>query len=78
MISYAVVIPTIGRPRLAHLVASVDGDPAPACIVVADDRRDAAAQLDLPATTAPLIVVRTHGRGPAAARNAGWRATDAD
>ena len=78
MISYAVVIPTIGRPGLAQLVASVDGDPAPACIVVADDRRDAAAQLDLPATTAPLIVVRTHGRGPAAARNAGWRATDAD
>ena len=78
MISYAVVIPTIGRPGLAELVASVDGDPAPACIVVADDRRDAAAQLDLPATTAPLIVVRTHGRGPAAARNAGWRATDAD
>jgi HAD superfamily hydrolase (TIGR01662 family) len=78
MISYAVVIPTIGRPGLAQLVASVDGDPAPACIVVADDRRDAAAQLDLPATTAPLIVVRTHGRGPAAARNAGWRATDAE
>ena len=78
MISYAVVIPTIGRPGLTQLVASVDGDPAPACIVVADDRRDAAAQLDLPATTAPLIVVRTHGRGPAAARNAGWRATDAD
>ena len=78
MISYAVVIPTIGRPGLAQLVATVDGDPAPACIVVADDRRDAAAQLDLPATTAPLIVVRTHGRGPAAARNAGWRATDAD
>jgi len=74
MISYAVVIPTIGRPGLSQLVANVDGDPAPSCIVVADDRRAAAAELDLPATAAPLIVVRTHGRGPAAARNAGWRA----
>ena len=78
MISYAVVIPTIGRPGLAQLVANVDGDPAPACIAVVDDRRDAAAELDLPTTAAPLIVVRTHGRGPAAARNAGWRAVDAD
>jgi HAD superfamily hydrolase (TIGR01662 family) len=75
---YAVVIPTIGRQSLAELVRTVDGDPAPSCIVIADDRRDAAAQLDLPATTAPLLVVRTHGRGPAAARNAGWRAADAD
>ena len=78
MISYAVVIPTIGRPGLAQLVADVDGDPAPACIVVADDRRDASAELDLPTTAAPLVVVRTHGRGPAAARNAGWLAADAD
>jgi HAD superfamily hydrolase (TIGR01662 family) len=78
MISYAVVIPTIGRPGLAQLVANVDGDPAPACIVVADDRCDAAAELDLPTTAAPLTVVHTHGRGPAAARNAGWRAADAD
>ena len=77
-VRYAVVIPTIGRPSLAELVATVDGDPAPSCIVIADDRRDAAADLDLPATTAPLIIVRSHGRGPAAARNAGWRATDAD
>ncbi len=75
---YAVVIPTIGRPGLAELVTTVDGDPAPSCIVIADDRRDTAGQLDLPATTAPLLVVRTHGRGPAAARNAGWHAAEAD
>ena len=83
MISYAVVIPTIGRPGLAELVAAVDGEPAPSCIVVADDRRPDPGQhansaLDLPATSAPLVVVRTHGRGPAAARNAGWRAAEAD
>jgi histidinol-phosphate phosphatase family protein len=78
MITYAVVIPTIGRQGLAQLVATVDGQPAPSCIVVADDRRDATSALDLPATAAPLVVVRTHGRGPAAARNAGWRAAGAD
>ena len=78
MITYAVVIPTIGRAGLAQLVATVDGQPAPSCIVVADDRRDATSALDLPVTAAPLVVVRTHGRGPAAARNAGWRAADAD
>jgi len=32
---YAVVIPTIGRSRLAELVTAVDGDPAPSCIVIA-------------------------------------------
>lgn len=76
--SYAVVIPTVGRPGLADLVATVDGDPAPSCIVVADDRCAGVAELDLPDTSAPLTVVRTHGRGPAAARNAGWRAADAE
>lgn len=77
-VSYAVVIPTIGRPGLANLVEAVDGDPAPSCIVVADDRRAATSELDLPQTAAPLLVVRTGGRGPAAARNAGWQAADAE
>jgi hypothetical protein len=61
-VSYAVVIPTIGRPGLANLVKAVDGDPAPSCIVVADDRRAATSELDLPQTAAPLLVVRTGGR----------------
>jgi histidinol-phosphate phosphatase family protein len=78
MINYAVVIPTIGRPGLAKLVAAADGDPPPSCIVIADDRRDPSTPLDLPPTSAPLIVVGTRGRGPAAARNAGWRAADAE
>ena len=78
MINYAVVIPTIGRPRLADLVAAVDGDPGPVCIVVADDRRAPTSDIDLPQTAVPLQVVRTGGRGPAAARNAGWRVTDAE
>jgi glycosyltransferase involved in cell wall biosynthesis len=77
-VSYAVVIPTIGRLGLANLIKAVDGNPAPSCIVVADDRRAATSELNLPQTAAPLLVVRTGGRGPAAARNAGWRATDAE
>ena len=39
--SYAVVNPTIGRPGLARLVATVDGDLSPSSIVVADDWRAA-------------------------------------
>ena len=75
---YAVVIPTIGRPELADLVRSADRAPAPLGIIVADDRREAAEPLLLPATTVPLVVVRSGGRGPAAARNAGWRAAAAE
>jgi hypothetical protein len=57
----------------AQLAATFDDDPSPSSIVVADDRRDATSALDLSATTAPLVVVCTNGRGPAAALNAGWR-----
>lgn len=71
---------------LAAQVAGPDA-PAPEVVVVADDRRldldgdpstwpeplDAAALV--PDAPWPVVVVRTGGRGPAAARNAGWRAT---
>ena len=77
-IDYSVVVPTIGRASLAELVAAVDQTPAPARIVIADDRPDTASPLKLPATSAPLVVVRSYGRGPAAARNAGWRATESE
>ncbi|MBE9928160.1 hypothetical protein G8C93_19960, partial [Cellulosimicrobium cellulans] len=80
-------MPSIGRPSLDRLleslVAQADGpdSPGPAEVVVADDRR-----LPPPGTTDPgpdpldlgdagaalgARVVRTGGRGPAAARNAG-------
>jgi histidinol-phosphate phosphatase family protein len=77
-IEYSVVIPTIGRASLAELVMAVDQTPAPARIVIADDRPDPAPPLKLPATSASLVVVRSYGRGPAAARNAGWRGTQSD
>ncbi|PZG17422.1 glycosyltransferase family 2 protein [Nonomuraea aridisoli] len=62
-----VVIPTVGRPSLRDTVAAV-GSGVP--VIVVDDRR-AGAPLELPAH---VRVVRSGGRGPAAARNAGWRA----
>jgi HAD superfamily hydrolase (TIGR01662 family) len=69
-----VVIPTIGRPCLADCLAALarsrGGEPEE--IVVVDDRPD-----DGPPLDAPVRVVRTGGRGPAAARNAGWRETTA-
>ncbi|MET8007110.1 glycosyltransferase family 2 protein [Nonomuraea glycinis] len=64
-----VVIPTIGRPSLRATLAALGPD-VPA--VVVDDRPDGAAPLEVPEH---VRVVRTGGRGPAAARNAGWRAT---
>lgn len=64
-----VVIPTIGRPSLAATLAAVGAGPE---IVVVDDRPGESPEpLPVPAHVRAL---RTGGRGPAAARNAGWRA----
>jgi hypothetical protein len=78
MIGYAVVIPTIGRPSLIpllHALATGTG-PLPDEIVVVHDRPER----PLPLTKPPgpgldgrLWVVTGPGRGPAAARNRGWR-----
>ncbi|MBW0010635.1 MAG: glycosyltransferase, partial [Pseudonocardiales bacterium] len=84
--SYAVVIPTIGRPSLHVLLARlVSGDAelqragdehsrSPAILVV-DDRPAPTEPL---AVSTPVRVLRSGGRGPAAARNVGWRAVDTD
>src|SRR3954453_19539960 len=74
---YAVVVPTIGRPSLALLLASLDRqEHRPREVVVADDRSAPPELLDGSAYPG-AVVVRSGGRGPAAARNAGWRATTA-
>ncbi|WP_375486982.1 HAD-IIIA family hydrolase [uncultured Mycobacterium sp.] len=79
-VSYAVVIPTIGRPSLGRLIAALDAavGPPPAAVVVVDDRRSPSQPLELPATELPVTVVRSGGRGPAAARNVGWRHSTAE
>ncbi|MEU9887779.1 glycosyltransferase [Sphaerisporangium sp. NPDC051011] len=63
-----VVIPTIGRRSLRRLLAALGPD---VDTIVVDDRPRFCPSLAVP----PHVrVLRTGGRGPAAARNAGWRA----
>ena len=81
MTSYVVVIPTLGRTCLQaclDALAAAAG-PLPHQVVLADDRRDTPEPL--PVTVPELLAGRTtvvtlEGRGPAAARNAGWRAAE--
>ncbi|MEE1942102.1 glycosyltransferase [Streptomyces sp. TRM 70361] len=78
---YSVVIPTVGRPCLTDCLASLAGSlgPEPREIVLVDDRpQPEPLRGDLPLDAlGPLreraVVVQTGGRGPAGARNAGWR-----
>ncbi|WP_432511422.1 HAD-IIIA family hydrolase [Kineococcus sp. SYSU DK001] len=83
MTGFSVVIPSVGRPSLGVLLgnlAAQDG-PAPDLVVVVDDRpgRDTGqdpcerACADARAAGLDVRLVRSGGRGPAAARNAGWR-----
>ncbi len=80
----AVVIPTIGRDSLRVLLASLDASvgPRPDQVIVVDDRRIVGPSLfadgDVPRGLRPRVTVRrSGGRGPAAARNLGWRSADA-
>jgi histidinol-phosphate phosphatase family protein len=80
MSAYSIVVPTVGRPSLGRLLAALEAGrgPLPEAVVLVDDRRSATAPLPLPPGV--RLAGRTHvlpgaGRGPAAARNAGWRAT---
>ncbi|MFF4963061.1 glycosyltransferase family 2 protein [Streptomyces sp. NPDC001222] len=76
--AYAVVVPTIGRDCLAdclRALAAAEGHP-PEEVIVVDDRPEPGAPLSLQAAGVlhPRVrTLRTGGRGPAAARNAGWR-----
>ncbi|GGX28576.1 glycosyltransferase family 2 protein [Streptomyces lomondensis] len=77
---YAVVIPTLGRPSLRtclHALAEATG-PGPVRVVLVDDRpeRDRTfLTADVPPSLRSRTVVVPGGaRGPAAARNLGWRA----
>ncbi|MEO3809377.1 glycosyltransferase [Sphaerisporangium sp. B11E5] len=63
-----VVIPTVGRRSLSRTLAAL-GSGTP--VIVVDDRPRFCPELKVPGH---VQVLRTGGRGPAAARNAGWRA----
>ena len=73
--SYDVVIPSAGRPSLRRLLEALArgaGPPPGRVLVVADGEL-----APLPTVPLPVRVIRGDG-GPAAARNAGWRAATAD
>jgi HAD superfamily hydrolase (TIGR01662 family) len=76
---YVVVVPTVGRPCLQDCLdalAAASG-PLPRQVILADDRGDTPLPLAVrvPAALADRTeIVTLEGRGPAAARNAGWRA----
>jgi Glycosyl transferase family 2 len=73
-----VVVPTVGRPSLTGLLWLLcHALPEGSRVVVVDDRPPSAPPLTLDVTDERVQVVRSGGRGPAAARNAGWRATRA-
>ncbi len=81
-LQFDIVVPTIGRESLRELLHSL-ADSQNAFfgrIILVDDRRDAAAPLavDVPEPLRSRVrVVRGKAMGPAAARNAGWRESDA-
>ncbi|MFB3738023.1 MAG: glycosyltransferase family 2 protein [Candidatus Velamenicoccus archaeovorus] len=76
------VIPTVGRPSLGRLLAALGDEPERpelGRVVVVDDRPDGGEPLAPPLgpLAARTVVACSHGRGPAAARNVGWRACSA-
>jgi histidinol-phosphate phosphatase family protein len=84
-LSLRIVVPTIGRPSLAALLDSLEGSvgPLPDGLVLVDDRPDPdAPPLELgvrdPRWREITTVARSGGRGPAAARNIGWRLAEAE
>lgn len=80
---FAVVIPTVGRSSLETLLQCLaqQRGPLPVEVVVIDDRKARDGPLVLPRQLTERVRVRalpSLGRGPAAARNLGWRVTTAE
>ncbi len=80
MIEYAIVVPTIGRPSLRALLDSLAAgtEALPERILIVDDRRSGDpldARALAPQLAGRITLLRSGGRGPAAARNCGWRST---
>ncbi len=73
MTGWSVVVPTVGRASLADLLADLAAQPdRPERVVVVNDRPGAMPPV---ANFPDAVVVEAQGRGPAAARNLGWRRT---
>lgn len=81
--AFSVVVPTVGRPSLDALLESLAAatGPRPAEVIVVYDRPTARRRTDVPGMRdgTDVRVLRTGGsRGPAGARNVGWRAALTD
>jgi hypothetical protein len=78
--TFDVVVPTSGRPALGRLLRSLAAaeGPRPGRLIVVDDRPGRGRALEVDSGGLPLEVMRSGGRGPAAARNAGWRRSEAE
>jgi histidinol-phosphate phosphatase family protein len=77
---FDVVVPTLGRPSLAALLDTLgaQAEHLPGRVVLVWDRRDRDRRaLPTGPPSLAVTVVRVPGAGPAAARNAGWRAATA-
>jgi histidinol-phosphate phosphatase family protein len=80
---FDVVVPTIGRPTLGDLLESLalQPPPHPGRVLLVDDRHRPSRPLITHQLPAALVgrfaVLAGPGRGPAAARNVGWRASQA-
>jgi histidinol-phosphate phosphatase family protein len=79
-VSYDVVIPTVGRASLVstlQALAAGRGE-TPEHVFIVDDRHSPEPPIAVPAELPFAVTVLTSGgRGPAAARNTGWRAATA-
>src|SRR4051795_13274584 len=72
-VTHDVVIPSAGRESLRPLLDALG--PGDGRVLVVDDRWDRSEPLPVPAG---VEVMAGRGRGPAAARNVGWRAATAE
>ena len=77
-VGYDLVVPTSGRASLGALLKALDAGsgPLPERVIIVDDRRTAGPPLG--PFGERVDVVRGRGRGPAAARNIGWRLAGAE
>jgi HAD superfamily hydrolase (TIGR01662 family) len=78
-VDVGIVVPTIGRPSLGATLAPLAGLarrlPGGVRVALVDDRLTPRRRLALPRELVPVtVVLRSWGRGPAAARNVGWHA----
>ncbi|WP_067973979.1 HAD-IIIA family hydrolase [Nocardiopsis trehalosi] len=77
---YSVVVPTVGRPALDRVLEPLldATEDAPEAVVVVDDRPPGAAAGAAVTARPGVRVLRSGGRGPAAARDVGWRAVGSE